>query len=580
MGDSLQWNTEGFFGRREVRVQVPNGPVLHFPDHVVEDAARFDAIVHAMIEYAEPPAAETAGFRAWLRRNGITDARDITTLERTYEDLAILRQTGRDHIWGYVLRNLSRPFALSAPARRADVVIGNPPWLSYRYMAPRMQERFREECKDRRLWTGGKVAAHQDMSAYFFARAVELYLKDGGMIAFVMPYAALTRQQFKGFQSQQFGRGRDQIVQFQEVWAFNEGVQPLFPVPSCAIFAERGATGARPETVVAFSGTLPKRDASSQLAEAALSREIIPWPEAGEQPARSPYQRLFRNGATVYPRKLFVVERVSPGRFGENPEAPLVRSRESRQQKQPWKDLEPLEGNVERRFLKRLYLGESLTPYRLLDPVEAIIPWERGSRSLLSADRARARGYLGLSRWMTESAALWEVHRRSTKTLLENLDYHSKLSVQFPPAQIRVIYAKSGAIPASAVLRDPEAFVENVLYWAPVGTLAEARYLIAILNSDTLRRRVENQQARGQWGARHFDKLLLSQPIPRFAKGNPDHQQLAGLAEQAERVAAAVALPDELYFVTARRRIRAALASDGVASAIDQLVEALLASGS
>lgn len=354
LGDSLQWNTEGFFGRREVRVQVPNGPVLHFPDHVVEDAARFDAIVHAMIEYAEPPAAETAGFRAWLRRNGITDARDITTLERTYEDLAILRQTGRNHIWGYVLRNLSRPFALSAPARRADVVIGNPPWLSYRYMAPRMQERFREECKERRLWTGGNVATHQDISAYFFARAVELYLKDGGCIAFVMPYAALTRRQFKGFQSQQFGRGRDQIVQFQEVWAFNEGVQPLFPVPSCAIFAERGATGSRPETVVAFSGTLPKRDASSQMAEAELSREIVPWPEAGEQPARSPYQRLFRNGATVYPRKLFVVERISPGRFGENPEAPLVRSRESRQQKHPWKDLEPLEGNVERRFLKRL----------------------------------------------------------------------------------------------------------------------------------------------------------------------------------------------------------------------------------
>lgn len=415
LGDSLQWNTEGFFGRREVRVQVPNGPVLHFPDHVAEDAALFDAIVHAMVEHAEPPAAETAGFRAWLRRNGITDAQDITTLERTYEDLAILRQTGRNHIWGYVLRNLSRPFALSAPGRRADVVIGNPPWLSYRYMAPRMQERFREECKERRLWTGGKVATHQDISAYFFARAVELYLKDGGMIAFVMPYAALTRQQFKGFQSQQFGKGRDQIVHFEEVWTFDENVQPLFPVPSCAIFAERNVTGARPKNVVAFSGRLSQRDASSESATIALSRDIVRWPEAGEQPARSPYQRLFRNGATVYPRKLFVVERISPGRFGENPEAPLVRSRQSRQEKQPWKDLAPLEGNVERQFLRRLYLGESLAPFRLLEPVEAIIPWDSDLGNLLDAGQARSHGHPGLARWMTEANGLWETYRRSKK---------------------------------------------------------------------------------------------------------------------------------------------------------------------
>ncbi len=580
LGDSLQWNTEGFFGRREVRVRVPNGPVLHFPDHVAEDAGRFDAIVHAMIEYAEPPAAETAGFRAWLRSNGITDARDIATLERTYEDLAILRQTGRNHIWGYVLRNLSRPFALSAPGRRVDVVVGNPPWLSYRFMATRMQERFREECKERRLWTGGKVATHQDMSAYFFARAVELYLTDGGTIAFVMPYAALTRQQFRGFQSQRFGKARDQIVQFQEVWSFDESVQPLFPVPSCVIIAERGATGARPETVAAFSGTLPKRDANSEEAEAALSREVVPWPETGKQEGRAPYQRVFRQGATVVPRRLWVVERVPAGRFGSDLAAPLVRSRESRQEKAPWKELAPLQGNVEHAFLRSLYLGKSLAPFRLLDPVEAVIPFESNSSSLLGPDRARGLGYPGLARWLTEAAGVWMTYRRSEISLLDQLDYYGKLTAQFPLAPIRVLYTKSGAIPAAAVLCDENALVDHVLYWGRVETIEEARYLSSIFNSEILRQRIVGRQSRGQWGARDIHKLLVNQPIPRFSESAPVHQQLVGLAEQAERVAAAVALPDDLYFVTARRRIRAALASDGVASAIDQLVEGLLASGS
>lgn len=577
LGDSLQWNTEGFFGRTEVRVQVPDGPALLFPAEIAEDAAKFDATVQAMVEYSDPPGSPVAHFRGWLREHGITDKRDIGILERTYEDMAALRQVGRNHIWGYVLRNLSRPFSLAAPGRRADVVIGNPPWLSYRYMAPKMQARFREECQARKLWAGGKVATHQDISAYFFARSAELYLKDDGMIAFVMPYAALSRRQFAGFRDQRFGRGNKPLVRFEEVWAFDEHVQPLFPVPSSAVFAWRGGNGPRPDSVLAFSGTLPRRDASPEEAEAALARRPVPWPKEGESMARSPYQRAFRQGATVVPRRLWVVERAPTGRFGANPEVPAVRSRTSRQEKVPWKDLAPLEGTVERQFLRALYLGESVAPFRLLTPLEAVIPWHEESAALLSSDRARARGFPGLARWLTEAEGLWEVSRRSNMGLFERLDYHKELSSQFPTSGMRVIYAASGTLPAAAVLSDAEAVVEHALYWARVRNLDEARYLAAILNSEALRSRVAEQQARGQWGARHFDKLLLSQPIPPFDSRNALHRSLAKAAERAEKVAASVVLPDGLHFVTARRRVRAALHDDGVAAEIDRLVGRLLA---
>ena len=577
LGDSLQWNTEGFFGRREVRVRVPDGPELHFPVHVAEDAARFDATVKAMVEYSDPPAAPAAGFRGWLRQHGITDRRDIDTLDRTYEHMAALRQARRNHIWGYVLRNLSRPFALSASGRQADVVVGNPPWLSYRYMAARMQQRLRAECQERGLWAGGKVATHQDISAYFFARAVELYLREGGVIAFVMPYAALHRQQFRGFYRQRFGKGDDQLAKFEEVWTFDEDVQPLFSVPSCAIFARRGATGERPAEVLAFKGSLPRRDASPEEAEAALSRESVPWPEEGEAAGCSPYERIFRQGATVVPRRLWVVERAPAGRFGANPEAPLVRSRQSRQEKAPWKDLAPLEGTVEREFLWPLYLGESLAPFRILEPVEAVIPWDADSRTLLTPNRARALGCPGLARWLTEAEGLWNVHRRrETMSFLDRLDYHRELSSQLPSAVIRVLYPKSGTIPAAAVLREDRALVDHVLYWAPASTVDEARYLAAVLNSEALRQRIAHKQSRGQWGARDFHKLLVSQPIPRFAAKEPLHRDLAELAARAERVAAAVSLPDGLHFVAARRRIREALRNDGVAGEIDRLVERLL----
>ena len=45
-------------------------------------------------------------------------------------------------------------------------------------------------------------------------------------------------------------------------------------------------------------------------------------------------------------------------------------------------------------------------------------------------------------------------------------------------------------------------------------SLAEARYLIAMLNSETTRQRAEHLQSRGQWGARHFDRYMLTLPSP------------------------------------------------------------------
>jgi hypothetical protein len=194
-----------------------------------------------MLDHSERGADEAA-FRAWLERQGFTDPGERQELGATYSIIRDLHASGRDHIWGYVARNLSRPIWLSSPEQRADVVIGNPPWLSYRYMAPAMQGQFRAECQARGVWTGGKVATHQDLSGYFFARSAELYLKPGGTIAFVMPYAALSRRQFAGFRAGRFGPEHGS-VRFEEAWAFDEGVQPLFPVPSCVLIARADEPG-------------------------------------------------------------------------------------------------------------------------------------------------------------------------------------------------------------------------------------------------------------------------------------------------------------------------------------------------
>ena len=154
LGDALQWNTQSFMAEREVLIAVPDGPTLLFPFAVTREPAVFDAVIGGMLDFIEH-AADASAFGAWLKLRGIDDAADVAALARTFEDLSLLSAAGRNHIWGYVARNLSRPIWLSSEAQRADVVIGNPPWLSYRYMAADTQERFRAECQARGLWAGG-----------------------------------------------------------------------------------------------------------------------------------------------------------------------------------------------------------------------------------------------------------------------------------------------------------------------------------------------------------------------------------------------------------------------------------------
>ncbi len=156
----------------------------------------------------------------------------------------------------------------------------------------------------------------------FFARSVALYLTAGGRIAFVMPLAAMSRGQFEKFRSGNFYTRK---VQFTDAWVLDDDVQPLFPVPSCVLFARagRGLGKPLPDKVRRYSGTLPFRDAPEGVADASLKViKNAPRPTEASYADVSPYRSAFRQGATLVPRMLCLVERIKAGRIGTNPKTP------------------------------------------------------------------------------------------------------------------------------------------------------------------------------------------------------------------------------------------------------------------
>jgi hypothetical protein len=593
----MQLSISEFLAGKELTIRVPpplagdgksgeqdaNGrEQLDFPETFCRDPALFDKAIERMrsgsIAGMNRQQVEAALERITEQhyRADVTHEQKlaIQDLGKTYITFDRLRQEGRDSVWAYVARNLSRPLAYSAAGGWAHVVIGNPPWVAFRHMSADLQTRFKELARGERIFVGGKFATQNDLCALFTVRAAQLYVRSGGRLAFVLPMAALTRGQFERLRTGSFDSVR---IAWDEAWTMDDTVQPLFPVPSCVVFGRRRATSSPlPDEVRAYSGILPYRDAPEQIADDMLTVvDGAPALAVGLFEGGSAYRKAFRQGATLVPRMLCLVERRQIGRLGADPTAPYVMSRRNSQEKQPWKGLPDIENRVEAEFLHPVLLGESIAPYRVFRPVEGIVPIAANGERI-DADAAANKGFDGLNGWMQKAESAWNANRSSKLSLIQQFDYYGKLVAQFPIATLRVVYAASGTLPAACLLRDERCVIEHILYWMTPDTESEGQYLTAILNSETARARVADFQSRGQWGARHFDKVIFNLPIPRFDERNAVHRALTEAATRAETIAAAVDLPEDVKFQRARGIVRTALAAAGVALEIDRLVAELL----
>lgn len=590
LGDSMQLSIKQDMVERELVIQVPppragegSREMLSFPETFCRDPGLFDKAIEAMrqgsLASRTREQVETQILREtqqhYMREITEEEAQAIHDLGATYETFHRLRLEGRDTIWSYVARNLSRPLALATGGGWANVLVGNPPWVAYRYMSDDLQKRFKEMAKGEKIYVGS-IPSHNDLCALFAIRASHLYLRPSGRLALVLPLAALTRAQFEKFRK---GRYESYNIAWDEAWTMDDSVVPLFPVPACALFGRKRAIGkATPDKVRAYSGTLPMRDAPEEMADRFLKvRENTPAPSTAQRSGGSDYRNSFRQGAILVPRAFVLVERKASGRLGVNAAAPLVASRRSNQEKMPWKEVSGLEGNVETDYLRPVLLGESILPYRLLQSFEGVIPITPKGE-MLSAIGAGNIGHLNLSSWMAKAEAMWDEHGKGKRVFVDQLNYINQLSSQFPIAPLRVVYAASGSLPSAMLVRDERAVIEHALYWTSVSSENEAYFLVALINSEALRDSAEKFQARGQFGARHFDKVIWNLPIPVFDPKNALHRKLAKAGARAEAVAGGVELVEAEKFQRARKRIRDGLIENGIAAEIETLVENLLAS--
>lgn len=582
LGDSLQWQEQSLdlWSAGNLTIIADDErelfkSELRFPDALLEDAARFDELVNEMAKRAADQSARdrSKSLISVFRRLAVApNHRD--TITNTFRTMCRLHDEGRDHIWGYYVRNLARPMWLSREANRVDVLVGNPPWLAYRHMTPEMQSAFKRMSEVRNLWAGKEQATHQDLSALFAVRACELYLKNNGKLALVMPNTTVDRKHYAGFRS---GRCGDinigTAIAFSSPWDLRRIRPHFFPRAASVVFGKRSDARpvAMPRQADIWTGRLPSKNCGWIEARAAIMRETGEL-RISEASDRSAYAPGFSQGAILSPHLSFVVEEQPTPALGLPAGRVSVKSCRSAYERTPWKELGDLSGIVETQFLRPFYTGESLLPYRLGRSGSVIVPCN--SRGILDDEQIEL--HPGFDQWWKQAEAIWLRHRSSDRlSLKQQLDYQSKLTKQLPIPALRIVHNSSGMHLSAAKVTDRRAIVSSSLYWASMGSEAEADYLCAILNSAVITELVRPLMSYGK-DERHIHKTVWELPIPTFDPRNTTHLRLSQLGGEAERLVSTFSVNPNIHFSASRRYIRQNLSSNDIGRNIDEVVFELI----
>ncbi len=331
---------------------------------------------------------------------------------------------GHDSIWVYILQSTSRPLYLRY--RKFDVVVGNPPWIAYRYLQDlTYQAEIKNLIREYRLLTPGnmKLNTQMELATLFFEHCRQVYLQPEGTIAFVMPRSVITgAKQHHAFQQQGFSRVLDL-----------KGVTPLFNVETCVIIGQSNELHTTAIPTVRFTGLLPAHECNLAEVSSLLTRVDTTTNLTKQEEIASPYYHpRFKQGATLVPRNLALVTSsqpdLAPGQLAyttimrTDPEA-------DDEAKQPWKGLK-LEGHIDDEFLYATLLSKHLMPFGkrkihlVALPVRVGIhkkmtslPGKIEEESFIPMPLEEMRNTITLARsaddWFEPAEELWQKYRKS-----------------------------------------------------------------------------------------------------------------------------------------------------------------------
>ncbi len=601
VADSIKMpkTTKTLFGGIEVYEYDFDNISVQIPIDVAKNRKRLSQVIEGFKEAINSYRAredKNEAYEVFERRlfSTVTD-NELGILKSTLRTILTLIERGLDAIWVFMLSNIYVPAALSET--KFDIVVGNPPWIAMRYIENKEYQDFvKSQILEYELLSSDQVElfTHMEVATLFFCRASDLYLKNNGVIGFVMPRSVLTGA-FQHMNFRKFGKPRMKLSRILDL----EDVSPLFNVPSCVLIAVKDGETSYPVPARKYAGKLPAKNLKLDEAIKHLTTSDYNYEPPAIPLRYSVYHDRVRDGATIIPRNLWFIDFDVHPKLGIDVDRPAIRTAGDvqRHAKEPWKDIE-LRGIVEASFIYATLLGGDIVPFGYVKLRPVVLPIERiatGYR-LLDVDDLRNKGFAYMASWLEKAQGFWEKHatQRSLNNfprIISRLDYMGTLTNQNPSSRYVVLYNASGtnlvscvinrsSLPDFQVLKariKPQGFiVDYTTYFYETNDENEAHYICAVLNSSVINDAIKPLQPRGAFGERHIIRRPFMLPIPQFNPNNPSHLKLAELSKECHEKVSLIRYTKRR---TAGLRDEARNAIKNELKEIDKLVSELLSIG-
>jgi hypothetical protein len=564
-------------------VRVSEDEEFNIPLETIRSQTELDPLVDkitttANLTHGDPNKVEQAARRLAAQEFSKMSDRERWFWSQNFKLMVRLMAEGRDTVFGYILKNAYRPAFVRQ--NKVDYVVGNPPWLSYRYIQDQgYKKRVKELTFSLKLLGPSEVKlfTQMDTSTLFFAYCEREFLKPGGTIAFVLPKTTtLPAKQHAGFQA----RGVSEILDFTDV-------TPLFNVRSVVVIRRPGEQRAAEIPTARYEARLPTKNMTWRNAQGHFQTHHESSAFLGTAVQSEYYYNRFLQGATLVPRCFWFVQHLKGA--ARNITAPHLETNEEayKESKPEWRLR--LRGRIEPEFLFETVLAKGLLPFHVIRRELVFLPVRLLRDGPVMADSMALVefGTLHAAEWMQQAELRWAEARRGKEatSLHDWLNYTQKIVKQDASAELVVLYNTSGTNLSAAVFK-PErhhpsglpthGFIADAkTYYYYPKTISEAEYLVAVLNSDLVNRMIKEFQPQGLFGERDIHRRPFEVcAIPVFDSRNPRHQKLAKLARQCAKIVAKSELT--LTGTLARRRaIARRLVSDQIAE-IDDITKAVL----
>jgi len=418
--------------------------------------------------------------------------------------------------------NLKIENKISKLNKSFDLIIGNPPWLTYKDITNKSyQLKIRTLSETLGIKPSSQYITHIELASIFFFAIPLKFLKIKGIIFFVMPKSVLNGDHCFKFR-------RFSIFNTIEIWDFPNNY--FFNVDHICLKAEY--VGTKSETKITEIYPIKARifDSNLKLLDETKyssfeynergAKIIMPEKELKflDLLSISPYKTKFFQGATLVPRALvfFNIDKEKDN-FLEISSDPGVTMRA----KKIWK-YNFQKKLIESKFKFKSFLNKDLIPFYIKElknvflPVDSSLQWDEKFLN----DNPKA------SNFYTEINKFYKKNKKGTSSidsLFLNLNYWNKLTKQANNKQYIVVYNASGSRLKSAVIDNEELGIvicsEN--YYFSTNSLNEAHYLCAIFNSPVLSKNIKLIKS-----SRHIHKRPFSFPIPLYDNDNDTHRKL------------------------------------------------------